>query len=138
MTFTIELELLLAVGLVYATIPLHEYGHKLAYRVLGFNAHIIWNAQANEHWWSACACCVPEESFDNFRGTMLDFAFVAGSGGAVQALVFVFPMMFLESFGLFTMGCVAILIYMFYEIITKCRTIEWEPDDQKEGKPYGE
>lgn len=106
-------EAVLALALLLVTIPLHEYGHKFAYRVLGYNANIIWRDRANEHWWSIGASCgVP-----HFWGTSLDHVFVDGAGGAVQAVAFVIPMLFFESFGFFTITCIFCLVYMFYEII---------------------
>lgn len=113
----IILEAVLAIGLMVATIPLHEYGHKFAYRVLGYNANINWWSRANEHWWSIGASCSLEESVI-FWGTSLDCVFIYGSGGAVQAAAFIIPMLFFESFGFFTIGCIFSLVYMFYEIVT--------------------
>ena len=100
-------------GFYLMTIPLHEYGHKFAYRVLGYDATIIWWDQRNEHWWSIGASC----GVNDFWGTSLDHTFVDAAGGTVQAVAFVIPMLFFESFGFFTMGCIICLGYMFYEII---------------------
>ena len=132
MTFTPVLEALLAVGLVLVTIPLHEYGHKFAYRVLGFDSHIIWRNRTNEHWWSACVSCVPEESFGNFLGTPLEYAFIDGSGGAAQSLAFAIPMLFLKPFLFLTIGWASCLLYMLHEIIVGYLVMDWAPEDQKE------
>lgn len=114
------LEMILSIGLCLATIPLHEYGHKFAHRVLGYEANIIWRSRANEHWWSIGASCGLEESA-YFWGTSIDIAFVSGAGGAVQACAFIIPMLFFETFGFFTAGCIFCLFYMIYEIITHVR-----------------
>jgi hypothetical protein len=109
----ILLEAIFACGLILATIPLHEYGHKFAYRVLGYDADITWWDRANKHWWSIGANC----SVPYFWGTSLDRAFVSASGGTVQAVAFIIPMLFFETFGFFTIGCLFSLGYMFYEVI---------------------
>lgn len=106
-------EAALALVLYLITIPLHEYGHKFAYRALGYDADINWWDRSNEHWWSIGASCgVPY-----FWGTSLDRVFVSASGGTVQAAAFIIPMLFFETFGFFTIGCLFSLGYMFYEVI---------------------
>lgn len=130
----IILEAIFALGLYLVTFPLHEYGHKFAYRALGYDADINWWSRANEHWWSIGASCgVPD-----FRGTTLDHVFVDASGGTLQAAAFIIPMLFFESFGFFTLMCILSLGYMIYEIIIGYRTAKWEyQEEDKYGSPFG-
>jgi hypothetical protein len=122
----IMLEIVLALCFYLITVPLHEYGHKFALRILGFDSRIIWHYKVNENdgWFDRRPACIPEESLYDYDGTLLDFIFITGSGGAVQSLALVLPILFLQTFGVYALVFFFSLSYMCWEIITNYRAIE--------------